>query len=79
MYLGFVCSRKTKGGAEGCSKGPSSLWQGYISAAAKKKRDLEALMHLFLPQHKFTFELFLAFLVIWLLLLLLGFFFPSKG
>lgn len=37
MYLGFVCSRKTKGGAEGCSKGPSSHWQWYISAAAKKR------------------------------------------
>lgn len=75
MYLGFVCSRKTKGGAEGCSKGPSSHWQWYISAAAKKERELEALIHLFLPQLKFTFELFLAFLVI---LLLLGFF-PSRG
>lgn len=66
MYLGFVCSRKTKGGAEGCSKGPSSRWQCCISA--KKERELEALMRLFLPQLRFTFELFLAFLV------LLGFF-----
>lgn len=78
MYLGFVCSRKTKGGAEGCSKGPSSRWQCYISAAAKKDRELEALMHLFLPQLKFTFELFLAFLVL-LLLLALWFFFPFRG
>lgn len=78
MYLGFVCSRKTKGGAEGCSKGPSSRWQCYISAAAKKERELEALMHLFLPQLKFTFGLFLAFLVVVLLLLVLGFF-PSRS
>lgn len=78
MYLGFVCSRKTKGGAEGCSKGPSSRWQCYISAAAKKERELEALMHLFLPQLKFTFGLFLAFLVVVLLLVVLGFF-PSRS
>lgn len=74
MYLGFVCSRKTKGGAEGCSKGPSSRWQCYISAAAKKER--EALMHLFLPQLKFTSEIFLAFLVVVVVVLVLGFFSP---
>lgn len=79
MYLGFVCTRKTKGGAEGCSKGPSSHWQWCISAAAKKERELEALMHLFLPQLKFTFGLFLAFLVILSLLLFLLGFFPSRG
>lgn len=38
-----MCSRKTKGGAEGCSKGPSSHWQCCISAAEKKKKNREGL------------------------------------
>lgn len=58
----FVCSRKTKGGGEGCSKGHGNHRQWHISAMTKKKRELEALMHLFLPQLKSTFELFLGFL-----------------
>lgn len=55
------------------ARGPAVIGNAVLVLQKKKKkteRDLEALMHLFLPQHKFAFELFLAFLVIWLLLLL---------
>lgn len=60
------------------ARGPAVTGNGILVLQQKKGRELEALMHLFLPQLKFTFELFLAFLVILLLLLLLGFF-PSRG
>lgn len=63
MCIVSVCSRKTKGGGEGCSKWHSYHWQWHISATKKKKSELEALMHLFLYQLQFTFGLFLAFLV----------------
>lgn len=44
------------------AKGTVIIGNGVISATIKREGELEALMHLLLPQLKFTFELFWVFL-----------------
>lgn len=37
MYIAFACSRRTRGGGGGCSKGHHNHWQWCISAAMRKE------------------------------------------